>query len=84
MLDGAASITIHGKTHPTVLLQTAAFRVSATIGVGGFTRLRSYRGQRQIVAMERKELSTLSVKSNKTTLQFFFKADEILLLLLQL
>ena len=34
----------------------AAFSVSVTSVVSGFTRLWSYRGRRQIMAMERKEL----------------------------
>ena len=39
-----------------VFAGTAAFRVSGTIAVSGFTRLWSYRGHPQIVAMEWKEL----------------------------
>ena len=33
------------------------FRVSDTIGVSGFSRLRYYRDERHIVAMEQKELN---------------------------
>ena len=65
--DGAASITNHDKTRfrsycrqqllaLPVLLRSAAFSVSGTIAVSSFKRLWSYRGQRQIVAMEEKEL----------------------------
>ena len=50
-----------------VLSRSAAFRVSGTIAVSGFTRLQSYRGQRQIVAiMEGKELTKYQYMSNLT------------------
>ena len=42
-----------------VFAGTAAFSVSGTIAVSGFKRLWSYQCQRQIVAMERKELSAI-------------------------
>ena len=44
-----------------VLLRTADFSVSGTIAVSGFTRLRFYQGQREIVAIEGKELIKLQL-----------------------
>ena len=43
-----------------VLSRSAAFHVSGSIAVCAFTHLRSYWGQQQIVAMERKELMTMN------------------------
>ena len=40
-----------------VLSRSEAFGVSGAIAVSGFTHLRSYWGQRQIVAMDEKDLS---------------------------
>ena len=51
-----SSINKRGKKRHLVFSGCTAFSVSVTSAVSSFTRLWSYRGMRQIVAMERKEL----------------------------
>ena len=53
-----------------VLSRSATFRVSGAIAVSSFMCLWSYRGRRQILAIERKELKTITVQDNEFLMSF--------------